>query len=98
MVEAHSSGEYSECLSAHYDLVGINNRNLSDLSVDISNTQRLIKEHGKGTSIIISESGISKPADIQYLKKAGADAFLVGTGIMESEDVGAKVRQLYNAL
>lgn len=98
LVEAHSGQEYSECIKARYELVGINNRNLSDLAVDITNSERLIKEHGKGKSIIVSESGISKPADIQYLKKAGADAFLVGTSIMETGDIGAKVAELYNAL
>lgn len=98
LAEAHSSQEYAECLKSRYELVGINNRNLSDLVVDIANTERLIKEHGKGSSIIISESGISNPPGIQYLKKAGADAFLIGTSIMETDDIGAKVAELYNAL
>lgn len=98
LVEVHSSQEYAGCIKSRYELVGINNRNLSDLAVDIKNTERLIKEHGKGSSVIISESGISKPADIQYLKKAGADAFLVGTSIMETGDIGAKVSELYHAL
>ncbi|MEO9364053.1 MAG: indole-3-glycerol-phosphate synthase, partial [Nitrososphaera sp.] len=98
LVEAHSEQEYADCLSANYELVGINNRNLSDLKVDIANTARLIKKFGKGKSAVISESGISKPADIQYLRSAGADAFLVGTSIMETDDVGTKVRELYNTL
>lgn len=98
LVEAHTEQEYAGCLASNYELVGINNRNLSDLKVDIRNTERLIKSRGKGKSVIISESGISKPADIQYLKSAGADAFLVGTSIMETDDIGAKVRQLYSAL
>ncbi len=98
LVEAHSSLEYKECLKAGYGIIGINNRNLSDLSVDISNTNRLIKEYGKGSSVIISESGISKVTDIQYLKKAGADAFLIGTSIMEADDIGSKVAELYYAL
>jgi indole-3-glycerol phosphate synthase len=98
LVEAHSSQEYQDCIKARYELVGINNRNLSNLAVDITNTERLINEHGKGSSIIISESGISNVADIQYLRKAGADAFLVGTSIMETGDIGAKVAELYHAL
>lgn len=98
LVEAHSEGEYADCLAAKYELVGINNRNLSDLKIDIANTERLIKKLGKGKSIVISESGISKPADIQYLRNAGADAFLVGTSIMETDDIGGKVRELYNSL
>jgi indole-3-glycerol phosphate synthase len=98
LVEAHGEQEYADCLSANYELVGINNRNLSDLKVDINNTERLIKNRGKGKSLIISESGISKPADIQFLRSVGVDAFLVGTSIMEADDVGAKVRELYSAL
>ncbi|HVX02305.1 MAG TPA: hypothetical protein VHA09_04060, partial [Nitrososphaera sp.] len=98
LVEAHSEGEYAECLSANYELVGINNRNLTDMKIDIANTERLVKKLGKGKSTIVSESGITKPADIQYLRGTGADAFLVGTSIMETDDIGGKVRELYNAL
>ncbi|HEX7032399.1 MAG TPA: indole-3-glycerol-phosphate synthase [Nitrososphaera sp.] len=98
LVEVHSEDEFAEVLKAKHDLVGINNRNLDNLKVDITNTERLLKKHDKGNSLIISESGISKPADVQYLRKAGADAFLVGTSIMEAEDVGAKVAELYKSL
>jgi len=98
LVEVHTEQEFAEVLKAKYSLVGINNRNLDNLKVIIANTERLLKKHGKGKSLIISESGISKPADIQYLRKAGADAFLVGTSIMETGDPGAKVVELYNAL
>jgi indole-3-glycerol phosphate synthase len=100
LVEAHIDQEYAESLEAGYELVGINNRDLSDLKVDISTTERLIKKHGKGNkgAVIISESGISRPADVQYLRKVGADAFLVGTSIMETGDIGAKVAELYGAL
>lgn len=98
LVEVHTEEEFVEVLRGKYGLVGINNRNLDNLHVDITNTERLLKKHGKGKSLIISESGISKPADIQYLRKAGADAFLVGTSIMETGDVGAKVAELYNSL
>ncbi len=98
LVEVHTEQEFGEVLKAKYQLVGINNRNLDNLQVDIANTERLLKKHDKGKSLIISESGISKPADIQYLRKAGADAFLVGTSIMETGDIRAKVAELYNAL
>ena len=98
LVEAHTEQEYAEALKSGHELVGINNRDLSDLKVDIANTDRLIKKRGKGKSVIVSESGISKPADVQYLRGAGADAFLVGTSIMETGDLGAKVAELYNAL
>jgi indole-3-glycerol phosphate synthase len=98
LVEVHTEDEFAEVLKAKYALVGINNRDLDNLQVDMTTTERLIKKHGKGKSLIISESGISRPADIQYLRKAGADAFLVGTSIMETGDIGAKVAELYGAL
>jgi indole-3-glycerol phosphate synthase len=66
--------------------------------VDITNTEKLLKSESKGSSIIISESGISKPTHIQYLRSAGADAFLVGTSIMQTRDIGTKIAELYNAL
>lgn len=98
LVEVHTEHEFAEALKAKHCLVGINNRNLDNLQVDITNTERLLEKYGKGKSLIISESGISKPEDIQYLRGAGADAFLVGTSIMETDDVGAKVAELYSAL
>jgi len=98
LVEVHTEQEFAEVLKAKHGLVGVNNRNLDNLQVDIANTERLLSKHAKGKSLIISESGIAKPADIQYLRKAGADAFLVGTSIMETGDVGAKVAELYNSL
>lgn len=100
LVEVHTEQEFGEVLKTKYQLVGINNRNLDNLQVDITNTERLLKKYSndKGKSLIISESGISKPADIQYLRRAGADAFLIGTSIMETGDIGAKVAELYKSL
>jgi indole-3-glycerol phosphate synthase len=98
LVEVHTEQELVEVLKAKHALVGINNRNLDNLQVDIANTERLLKKHDKGKSLIISESGISKPEDIRYLRSAGADAFLVGTSIMGTGDVVTKVAELYNAL
>ena len=97
LVEVHTEQEFAEVVKEKYDLVGINNRNLDSLEVDIANTERLLKSQGKGSSLIISESGINEPADIQYLTRAGADAFLVGTSIMRTPDIGAKITELCNA-
>jgi indole-3-glycerol phosphate synthase len=98
LVEVHTEDEYGEVLKARWDLVGINNRNLDNLQVDIRNTEKLLSRHGKGKNIVISESGIAGPEDIKYLHQLGVDAFLVGTSIMEAEDLRAKVRELYNAI
>jgi indole-3-glycerol phosphate synthase len=98
LVEVHSEQEYGEAVKAKYELVGINNRDLDSLKVDISNTARLLKNHEKCKSVIISESGIDSSKDIQYLRNSGADAFLVGTSIMETDDIRSKVAELYNSL
>ena len=99
IVEVHSENEFQEVLKFNKDninnLIGINNRDLNNLNVDISTTQRLLKEHYKGKNIIISESGINTAKEIQFLKEAGADAFLVGTSIMESSDIASKISELY---
>ncbi|MGI0028872.1 MAG: indole-3-glycerol phosphate synthase TrpC [Nitrososphaera sp.] len=98
IIEVHTDGEFAQVLKSKQDLIGINNRNLDNLQIDISNTERLLSTHGKGRSIIISESGIATPEDIRYLRRAGADAFLVGTSIMETADIGVKVRELCDAI
>ena len=98
LVEVHTESEFKDALESGHQLVGINNRSLENLEVDITNTEKLISRHGKGKSLIISESGISKASDVQYLRTAGADAFLVGTSIMEAGDIASKVKELYGAL
>jgi indole-3-glycerol phosphate synthase len=101
ILEVHSEREFEEVLKfkqQQTNLIGINNRDLNNLMTDIYTTQRLLKKHDKGKNIIISESGISQPKEIQSLKKSGADAFLIGTSIMESHDIVSKVRELYLSL
>ena len=97
--EVHKEQEFREVLKSSIDprqnLIGINNRDLNDLNVDIATTTNLLKKVDKRGRIIVSESGISKAEEIQQLKKAGADAFLIGTSIMESSDIASKVAELY---
>ena len=100
--EVHEEQEFREVLKSFIDtrqnLIGINNRDLNDLNVDITTTMNLLKKFDKQKHIIISESGISKANEIQQLKKAGADAFLIGTSIMESSDMASKLSELYLSL
>ena len=98
LAEVHTEREFAEILKEKHDLIGINNRNLDNLQIDITNTEKLLKRHDKGNAVIISESGISSPEDIQYLKRAGADAFLVGTSIMQTPNISDKISKLYYAL
>jgi indole-3-glycerol phosphate synthase len=67
---------------------------LSTLEVDINVTIKLLQEFDKQNNIIISESGISKSEEIKKLRSIGVDAFLVGTGIMESENFFEKIKDL----
>lgn len=97
LVEAHTKTEFANSLNTDADLVGINNRNLDTLKIDINTTKSLL-EGFKGDRIIVSESGIESPADIQFLKKCGAGAFLVGSSIMKSENIKENVRSLVNAI
>ena len=98
IVEVHTKREFEEVIKAKYDLVGINNRNLDNLQVNITTTEKLLKKQQKGRCTIISESGISKPSEIRYLRSVGADAFLIGTSIMQSRDIPDKISKLYFAL
>jgi len=99
IIEVHEEQEFREVLKSlkdtRHNLIGINNRNLNDLNVDIATTMNLLKKFDKQKHIIISESGISSANEIQQLKKAGADAFLIGTSIMESSDMASKLSELY---
>lgn len=99
LVEVHSENEFKEVLKdpATYDMIGINNRDLNTLEVDLGVTRRLLHRYDKGKNIIISESGITFPKQIVFLKEIGADAFLVGTSIIKSGNIALKVRELYQS-
>lgn len=96
--EVHTEPEFNEILTINksvHAIIGINNRNLENLKVDIQNTEALLARYTKGDNVVITESGILDTSDIKRLKRAGADAFLVGTSIMEADTVGSKLRELY---
>jgi indole-3-glycerol phosphate synthase len=80
------------------DLVGINNRDLRTFAVDLNATQRILQTEQSTKKIVVSESGIKTPTDIRFLHASGAKAFLVGSALMEAEDIERKVRELVMAL
>ena len=100
LYEVHLDDEFKEILDfkvRRNDLIGINNRNLNNLKIDLKTTENLLKKYDKGRNLIVSESGIENTEQIRYLKKAGADAFLIGTSIMEkAENISSKVKELVN--
>lgn len=97
ITEVHSEDEFKEILKNKNLLIGINNRNLNTLEVDISVTIELLQKFDKQNNIIISESGISNSDDVKKLRSIGVDAFLVGTSIMESGNVFEKIKELCHA-
>ena len=96
LLEVHTKEEFVNALKTDADIIGINNRNLDTLEIDLKTTETVLKEHDK-SKIILSESGIETPEDIQYLKKCGADAFLIGSSIMKSDNIEEQVKKLVNA-
>ncbi|MEM2865792.1 MAG: indole-3-glycerol-phosphate synthase [Candidatus Hadarchaeales archaeon] len=97
LVEVTEEEELELALSAGAELVGINNRDLDTLEVDLSRTERLAPLVPRGVTVV-SESGIETPEDVRRVLRAGAHAVLVGTSLMRAEDVRGKVRELVEAL
>ena len=97
LLEVHTKEELQDAQNTLADIIGINNRDLDTLNIDIKNTEMLLAGYQKDTTPIITESGVHTADDIRYLKKCGADAFLVGTSIMKSDNIEQHVRRLVNA-
>lgn len=96
LVEVMDEGEVEIAKAAGARLVGINNRSLETLEVDLRRTERLASLVWD-EAVLVSESGIEGPEDVRRVLRAGADAVLVGTSIMKSENIERKVRELVEA-
>ncbi len=93
LLEAHTKKEFSDSAKTSADILGINNRDLDTLQIDLNTTKTILDAVTKDR-IIISESGIKTPKDIQFLHNCGADAFLVGSSIMKTKDIKGIVSRL----
>jgi len=91
LVEVHDEGEMGRALALGAPLIGINNRDLRDLTIDLATTERLAPL--AGDRVIISESGISVPVDVERLA-ASVDGFLVGSSLMRATDPAQSARAL----
>jgi len=96
LLEVHTKEEFQNALKTKADIIGINNRNLDTLEIDLKTTELVLSDYDD-SRIILSESGISTSEDIRYLKKCGADAFLIGSSIMKSDNIEEQVRKLVNS-
>lgn len=97
LVEAHDESEVQAALNAGARLIGVNNRNLKDFSVDTENSRRLRKLIPRDV-LFVSESGVSSAEDVEKLREIGADAVLIGETLMRAPDKKAKLAELRGVL
>jgi len=96
LLETHTESEFCSAVKTGADLIGINNRNLETLKVDLGVTKKILSKSDLNGKLVISESGINTLADILSLRRAGARAFLIGSAIMASDNIGEKVKEFVN--
>lgn len=93
LVETHNEDEVAMALEAGARVIGVNNRNLKDFSVDTENSKRL-RTLIPNDVVFVSESGVKDAEDIKILREIGADAVLVGEALMKAPDKKAKLNEL----
>lgn len=93
LVEAHDDKEIKTAISAGARVIGVNNRNLKDFTVDTSNSASL-RQMVPEDIIFVSESGVKTAEDIASLRLAGADAVLIGETLMRADDKKKKLNEL----
>ncbi|HTL89602.1 MAG TPA: indole-3-glycerol phosphate synthase TrpC [Leptolyngbya sp.] len=99
LVEVHTLAELDRVLQIpELQLIGINNRNLEDFTLDLSTTQAILEQRGEQLKqrgiTIVSESGLYTAADLAFVKQAGADAVLVGESLVKQPNLEQAVKQL----
>ena len=97
LIEVHNGGELNHALKLKSPLIGVNNRNLKTMEVDIAMTEELADRIPEDR-ILVSESGLYVAADLSRMSKAGANCFLVGESLMRQGDVSQAVKTLLTPL
>jgi len=96
LVEVHDGEELERALQLDVDVIGINNRNLEEGTVDVATTYELMPDVPAGKTVV-AESGISARAELEELERVGVDAVLIGSALMSSADPEALTRELTGA-
>jgi indole-3-glycerol phosphate synthase len=96
LVEVHDGEELERALEAGAEVIGINNRDLDEGTVDVATTYELMPDVPAGKTVV-AESGISARAELEELDRVGVDAVLIGGALMSAEDPEAKTRELTGA-
>jgi len=97
LLETHNENEFQSAIETDADLVGINNRDLRTLKVDIRITERILKNNDSHDKVVVSESGVMTPSDLLFLRGCGAQAFLIGSSIMMADNIEKKVKEFVAA-
>ncbi len=97
LVEAHDEEEVKVAVAAGARIIGVNNRNLKDFTVDTGNSAKL-RSIIPSDVIFVSESGVKSAEDVQKLSEIGADAVLVGETLMRADDKKEKLKELKSKL
>jgi len=98
LLETRNEDEFRSAINTDADLIGINNRDLGTLKVDLGVTKRILEKNDAQGKIVVSESGVRTPADLCFLHKCGAHAFLIGSEIMMAGNIEKKVKEFVMAL
>lgn len=93
LVETHNDEEVKQALNIGARIIGVNNRNLKDFTVDTENSRKL-RQLIPSDVLFVSESGVSSPEDVRKLRRIGADAVLVGETLMRAEDKKKRLAEL----
>jgi len=96
VVEVNNSEEMKRALELDAKVVGVNNRNLHDFTVDMGTTSRLVDMVQERDVVLCALSGIAGPQDVQTYKDQGVSAVLVGEALMRAENTGVFIRELLN--
>lgn len=97
LVEAHDEAEVKMAIEAGARIIGVNNRNLKDFTVDTNNSKRL-RSIIPSDVVFVSESGVKTAEDVKELSDMGADAVLVGETLMRADDKKTKLKELKSLL
>ncbi len=94
LFEVHNWRELDTALVLDMPIIGINNRNLKTMEIDLNTTVELLKDIPPDR-LVISESGINTRADVEFISNHRVDAILIGTALMKAKDIRAKLQELF---
>jgi len=97
IAEVHDEKDLDKVLEAGCDIIGVNNRNLDTLQIDLETSFRLIRLIPE-SKVKISESGVENNDHMKYLKGLGFNSVLIGTTFMQAEDIGVKIQEIMKGI